>query len=79
MSTTTCFHGEIRTTVEALLMSTHNICFCGEIRKIFTRYMYRSLSNPTAKCCYIYPKDWDRQSWAKSVDRSNFRKSVVSR
>ena len=25
-------------TDEALLMSTHNICFCREIRKIFTRY-----------------------------------------
>ena len=28
-------------------MSTHNICFCGEIRKIFTRY---SLLSRTMDC-----------------------------
>ena len=32
-----CFHGEMRKKIsidEVLLMSTHNIRFCGEIRKI---------------------------------------------
>ena len=37
---------------EALLLSTHNICFCGEIRKIFTRYP--PLSRPMYKYIIIF-------------------------
>ena len=31
----------------ALLMSTHNICFCGELRKIFCGYSYLELWSVT--------------------------------
>ena len=41
MSTTTYFRGEIK--IEALLMSTHNICFRGEIRKISAFFGWKSV------------------------------------
>ena len=50
-------------------MSTHNICFCGKIRKVFTWYPF--LSRPMSKY-------WDRQTWANSVDPDHMPQNAAS-
>ena len=49
---------------EALLMSTHNICFCGEIRKILKNIMWI----PPLICSYEITIILSRQAWANCVD-----------
>ena len=44
---------------EALLMSTHNICFCREIRKLFTWYPLLSRPMDTLSAYHICPKIWN--------------------